>query len=228
MSVQWYQVFSVISNAIYRSSLCKIICRDRLDAGSISVTVAQHRNVSCAYDLSCYCYSCFVLLNQESSGFITLARFLKLIIAAWKHFSEICNVCRYCSVFVVYWGTLYDWIILRLKFLVLLWCLSCFCLPLYWCLFIVCFWSYTGVWYCMNVFVFWVTVSEGDIIQLFNQPIYIKGIVVDYSAFEWSMNVIISYVCIFYQVVTSSYRGNSTQRITSTRSMLSVDIDQSS
>ena len=66
--------------------------------------------------------------------------------------------------------------------------------------------------------------SESDIIKLTNQSIYTKGIVVDYFVLEWS--VIILYVCIFYQVVTSSYRGNSTQRITSTRSILSVDIDQ--
>ena len=68
ISVRSYWVFPVISNAICRSSLCNIICRNCLDAGSISVKLAQHRYVSCAYDLSCYCYSCFVLLNQESFG----------------------------------------------------------------------------------------------------------------------------------------------------------------
>ena len=31
------------------------------------------------------------------------------------------------------------------------------------------FWSYTGVWYVVNVFMFYLTVSESDIIKLFNQ-----------------------------------------------------------
>ena len=52
-------------NAICRSSLHKIIYRNRLDAGSISATLAQHRNVSCAYDLSCYCYPCVDLLKSR-------------------------------------------------------------------------------------------------------------------------------------------------------------------
>ena len=66
-----YVAFSVISDAICRSSLCKIICRNPFDAGSKSVKLAQHRTVSCAYDLSCYCYSWFVLLNQESNNFLS-------------------------------------------------------------------------------------------------------------------------------------------------------------
>ena len=97
-----FDVLRILSNMEFQSILYKIFCWNRLNAGSISVMFAQHWNVSCAYDLSCYCYSCFVLLNHESFRFISLTRFLKLIIAARQHSAEIYNACRYWSLLVVY------------------------------------------------------------------------------------------------------------------------------
>ena len=61
--------------------------------------------------------------------------------------------------------SLYDW-----NVWFLLWCLSSF-LPLYWCYFIVCLWSYAGVWYFYECICFYLTVSESDIIKLFNQSL---------------------------------------------------------
>ena len=55
------------------------------------------------------------MLNQESFGFFSFARFLKLVISARQHSTEICNACRYWSVLVVYWHwhytieQCYDW-----------------------------------------------------------------------------------------------------------------------
>ena len=51
---------------------------------------------------------------------------------------------------------------------------------------------------------------------------YILGIVVDYCVFEWSTDVITWYVYIFFL----AGRGNSTQSLLSTSSLLPVDINQ--
>ena len=126
----------MISNVTCRSSLHKIICPNRLDAGSISATLAQHRNVSCAYDLSCYYYPWVVLLksrivriifsctlphadNCYPTTFYRNLHFMSLLI----NVSGVLR--RHCTV-----ESFYDW---NLWFL--LWCLYLF-LPLYGCFFL--------------------------------------------------------------------------------------------
>ena len=128
---------------IGRSSLYTIICRNRLDTGSIWVTLTQHRNISCAYDLSCYCYSCLVLFNQERFGFNSLACFLKLIIAAGQYSSVICNACRYCSVLMVYCVDIIWWNHFTAE-------ICGFC-----CVACHCFYRYTDVCYCVFLIIYW-------------------------------------------------------------------------
>ena len=82
--------------------------------------------------------------------------------------SVIFKLTPYCSVLMAY----YMHIILLDHFTIEIcsfvrWCLSFF-LPLYWCLFIMCFWSYTEAWHLINVF-FYLAVSESDMIKLLNQ-----------------------------------------------------------
>ena len=99
-----------------------------------------------------------------------VSRFLKLIIAARQHSTEICNACRYWSVLVVYKVD-----IIRLNHFAIeicgFYCGACHCFYHYTDTFLLCLWSYTGVWYFMGVFCFYLTLSESDIIKLFNQSI---------------------------------------------------------
>ena len=146
-------------NAICRSSLYKIICRNRLDAGCISVTLAQYQNVSGAFDLSCYWYSCFVLLNQKSLRLFSLARILKLKIAARQHSTEICNARRFWSVLVVYCVD-----IMRLNHFTMeicvFYCAACHCFHCYTDVFSLCvfyhilecdiLWMYLFLPYCVR------------------------------------------------------------------------------
>ena len=154
------------------NSLCKIICRHRLDAGSILVTLAQHRTVSCANDMSCYCYSRFVLL--ESFAFISLPHVLKLIIAARQHSSAIYNTGCYCSLLMVYCVDiilrLNDFIILRFKFVVFtlvhVIVFTVILMPFY-CVFLIIYWR--EIFYeCICFFILW----ESDITKLFNRHFF--------------------------------------------------------
>ena len=72
--------FSVRSNVKCRSSLYKINCRNHLDAGSILVTLVQHRSVSCAYHLAALLLFMIVWLNQELFAFTSLVCIPGLII----------------------------------------------------------------------------------------------------------------------------------------------------
>ena len=155
-----------MSNAIFRINLHKIICRNRLDAGSISATLAQHRNVSCAYDVSCYCYPCVVLFKTRIVQIFSLARFLKLKIAARQQYIEICNARRYWSMLVV---NCVD--IIRLKF-VFFTVMLVIVLPIYWC-FLLCTFYHKLECDILWMYLFYLTVSESDIIKLFNQSINI-------------------------------------------------------
>ena len=116
------------------------MCRNRLDAESISVALAQHRNVSCAYDVMLSFFRfCFAKsrINYCSTTFSRNLQCLSLLSSVSGILSGYYMIESY-----------YNW---NLWFL--LWCLSLF-VPLYWCIFIV-FWSYTGVWQFMNVFGFY-------------------------------------------------------------------------
>ena len=108
---------------------------------------------------------CFVKKKKkkESFRFFSLARFLKLKIAARQQSIEICNARRYWSILVVYC------VDIRLKvvffFTVMLVIVFTVILMIFYCVFFIVYWSvifYECIW-------FYLTVSESDIIKLFNQ-----------------------------------------------------------
>ena len=114
---------------------------------------------------------CFVK-KQEPFRFFSLARFLKLKIAARQQCIEICNARRYWSMLVVYC------VDIRLK-VVFFYCDACHCftviLMLFYCVFFIVYWSV--IFY--ECICFYLTVSESDIIKLFNHSIYFA------KGFQW-------------------------------------------
>ena len=133
------KVFSVIPNAICRSSSYKNYLPEWSRCWVHIGNVSSASKRSCAYDP----FFCFVLLNQESIGLFSLAYSLKAIIATRQHSTDICNASRYCS--VVYWVGIIWLIHFMIEICVfLLWCLYLF--YRYTDVFLFCvFWSYTRV-----------------------------------------------------------------------------------
>ena len=96
-------------------------------------------------------FFCFALLNQKSIGLFSLAHSPKPIIAARQHSTEICNACRYWSVFVGYCMDII-WLIHFMIEMCVFYCGACHCFTVILMSFTVCVLTYTGVWYFMNVF----------------------------------------------------------------------------
>ena len=103
--------------------------------------------------------------KQESFGFFSLARFLKLKIAVRQQSIEICNARRYWSMLLLYCVDIIRLNHLRLK-VVFFYCGVCHCFYRYTDAFFIIYWSV--IFYeCIHL-----TVSESDMIKLFNQSIY--------------------------------------------------------
>ena len=113
---------------------------------------------------------CFVKIKQ-SFGFFSFAHFLKLIIAARQRSTEICNACRYWSMLVVYRVD-----IIRLNNFTIeicgFYCGACHCFYRYTDVFQLRFFIIYRSVIFYECICFYLTVSESDIIKLFNQSIY--------------------------------------------------------